>query len=256
MHFLLNDLSLSGQFYDIQSFRESVDRVMKIRQEIQRVGSALYCNRKLAYAQVTALVRMQQAVQGFTAPERLALMQWITTNGPYWDDAQLHDSGDWLSVDGRIVTDSALGEAAISRVRGLSRELVSFSPSEWCFTPISVTWILHDLTLENVAVPNHWEIESVRTCLVANPVAIDSWATLAREMRNRCSRLIFAEDAFEPLAGHPFVPSAAERIHVLLHTLHRLKGCFDEDGMRTGEGDTIYNDHFAGGKAWFSAKTS
>ena len=83
----MNDLSLSGQFQDIQSFQEALDRLMQIRHEIQRLGSSLYCHRNLAHAKVTPQGVMQQAVQGLPRARRSAVMRWLTTQGPYWEDA-------------------------------------------------------------------------------------------------------------------------------------------------------------------------
>lgn len=250
--FLVNDLSMAGQFHDIQSFRGAVGHVMKIRDEIQRLGSSLYCHRKLAYAQVSAEFAMQQAVQRLPMPERLALMQWLTKHGPYWEDARLHAADDWLEVNAGIVTDTAVGEAAICRFRGLARELVSFDPSDWCCTPINVTWVHNVVASESISIPNHWTIATVQTCLAANPIRINSWKSLAEHVVRACTRLTFAENAFEPLDSRPFVPGAAERIQVLLHTLHKFKGCFNDDGDRTAEGHSLYTDHFTGDKAWFS----
>lgn len=62
----------------------------------------------------------------------------------------------------------------------------------------------------------------------------------------------FANDAFVPLRGHPFVHGAAERIQILHDTLNRFRGCFDDNGNRTPEGNRIYTDHFTGEKGWFS----
>ena len=48
MNFLVNDLSLAGQFHDLDAFHGAVDRLMRVRQEIQRMGSSLYCHHSLA----------------------------------------------------------------------------------------------------------------------------------------------------------------------------------------------------------------
>lgn len=252
MDFLVNDLSLAGQFHDIQSFGNSIDTLMKIRQEIQRLGSALYCHRKLINAQVTAETHMQQAVQGLPASQRAALMQWLTRHGPYWEDAQLHNPDDWLEVDGNPVTETALGEAAICRLRGLPRELVSFAPSDWLLSSIIVTWVQDKTPKLEVSVPNHWELNSVQKALAASPTQVDSWNGLASQVKRACTRLTFADNAFEPFEGHPFVPGAAERIQVRLEILDRFKGCFDDHGQRTAEGHTLSTEHFTGDKAWFS----
>ncbi len=107
MDFLFNDMSLAGQFPNVDAFRESVGRLMEIRQEIHRMGSSLYCHRKVVHARVTANVLMQQAVQALPISERRAWMQWLMTHGPYWEDARLHSEAAGLKCStgycGRIV---------------------------------------------------------------------------------------------------------------------------------------------------------
>ena len=225
---------------------------MAIRQEIQRFGHALYCRRSLAHAQITPVAVMQQAVQALPTTERRAFMQWLTQFGPYWEDGQLHLADDWIEAAGEIVTDTAVGEAAISRLSGLDRELVSFAPSAWEFTPIQATWTRNDGHLEDVLIPNHWEIATIAANFEANPEVVLSWSKLGEHLKQKCAQLFFAEDAFEPLEGHPFVPGAAERICVLLTVLNKFRNCFDNQGNRNEEGHEIYANHFAREKGWFS----
>ncbi len=253
MDFLVNESSLAGQFQDFPTFYRAVSRLMAIRQEIRRLGASLYCHRNFAHARVTANAFMQQAIQGLPTAQRRAWMQWLTRQGPYyWEDAQLQDENDWLEVNDEIVTDTAIGEAAICQSRGLCRELISIDPSDWMFTPIVVAWIRNDTVKENIFVANHWDLRTVQQSLAANPVRIDSWGNLATQVQRACTRLTFASDAFDPLVGHPFSIGAAKRIQVLLYTLHEFKGCFDKDGKRNAEGNRLYTEHFTGGKAWFS----
>ncbi len=248
----MNDLSLAGQFPDLSSFQEAVDRIMLIRQEIQRGGASFWCHRSLVYAQVTATSGMQQAVQAMPPSKRSAWMQWITRLGPYWEDVQRHQSADWLESDGELVTDSAVGEAAVCLAYGAPREVVSFDPSAWLRTPIPVRWVRGADDIVQVSVSNHWSLPAIRESLASHPPSIASWTALATRMRSACSRLTFAEDAFEPLRGHPFAAGAAERIQVLLRLLDDFRGCFDEQGQRTAEGHRLYQEHFTGDKAWFS----
>ncbi len=129
---------------------------------------------------------------------------------------------------------------------------VSFAPSAWLYTPIAVRWARGPDNTTELAVVNHWAVETIRDSLAQNPVPLDSWSTLAARTRTGCPRLTFAQNAFVPLAGHPFVPSAAERIQVLLRTLDIFCGCFDEAGQRTAEGHRLYQDRFTGKRAWFT----
>ena len=253
MEFLVNDLSMDGQFHDLTSFREAVARVMEIRQRVLRHGYSLFCHRCLSSARVTPDMVMQQAVDAMPEGERRAWMAWLTRHGPHWEDVRLHAGGDWLDVDGDvIVTDSAVGEAAVCISRGLRRELVSFQPSSWLRDPIDVRWIRDDDTTSAIPVPNHWELPSVQQTLDINPRPVASWADVAARTAERCSRLTFSADAFEPLQGQPFAPGAADRIREILNTLDRLKGSFADDGTRNAEGHRLYQDHFTGEKAWFS----
>ncbi len=247
----MNDLSLHGQFHDIRGFADAVGRMMDIRREIQRFGSSLYCCRSMAYARITAQALMQQAVQGLPSEQRRALMQWLTQYGPYWEDAQLHLGDDWIEARGEIVTDTAVGESAFCRLNGIARELVSFSPSGWTFTPVEATW-RQENQVADVSIPNHWNIAAITTCLEANPEIVDSWGALKAQVSRLNTLLTFAEDAFASLEGHPFVPGAAGRIRVLLHTLNKFKGCFDDEGQRNEEGHAMYANHFSLQKGWFS----
>jgi CHAT domain-containing protein len=206
--------------------------MMEIRQEIQRLGSSLYCHRNMTYTRVTAETVMQQAVQGLPITQRRALMQWLTQHGPYWEDARLHGPADWLQVNGEIVTDTAVGETAVCRSHGLARELVSFAPSDWNFNPVQATWVHDNNQTVDISVPNHWETATVTASLEAHPEEVSSWMNLGAQARRACTKLTFANNAFAPLEGHPFVPSAADRIRVLLWTLNKFKGCFDEQGQR------------------------
>ena len=252
MDFLVNDLSLVGQFQDIPSFHAAVERLMKIRQVVRQHGSVLYCHRKLAHAQVTPIAVMQRAVQGLPLSQQRAWMQWLTMNGPYWEDARVHGSDDYLDVNGDIVTDTAIGETAICRSRGLLRELISFDPSAWLYTPIKVNWIHNDETADEIPVPNSWDITSVQARLTANPRPIVSWVDLAAQTQNMCTRLTFAADTFESLRGRPFSLPAANQIRMLLHILNQFKGCFDAHGHRNPEGHRMHTDYFTGDNAYFS----
>lgn len=248
----MNDRSMAGQFHDLASFRKAVTRVMAIRQHILQHGYSLFCHRRLSHAQVTPDVVMQKAVGCLPVDARRAWTQWLTRHGPHWEDHRLHDGNDWLEVDGEIVTESAVGEAAVCCSRGLTRELVSFDPSAWLRNPIDVKWVRDDGSSEDIRIANHWEYGSVQQTLTAHPQPVTSWADVAVRSRQRCSRLTFSEDAFAPLEGQPFAPGAADRIRMLLNTLDRLKGCFDADGSRNSDGHRLHHGHFTGGKAWFS----
>jgi hypothetical protein len=246
VEFLVNDLSLHGQFLDLTSFRGAIATVMAIRQISRRFGRELYCHRRLAQAQVTASVTMPQAVQVLTPDQRRALLQWLTRYGPFWEDARNHGPDDWLEWNGNIVTETSIGEAAWCCLNGVERGLVSFVPSDWQFSPVPVVWMLDSSNRRTVEVMNHWDPVAIEAFLLTLPVPLVSWNQLELSARTRCPELTFSGDAFAPLNGHPFIASAAQRLLFILDTLNRFKSCFDEDGQRTPEGHEIYRDFFTG----------
>src|SRR5208282_3624622 len=113
-------------------------------------------------------------------------MSWLVNVGPYWEDARVHTADDYLAVAEDIVTDTGVGEAAICISRGLSRELVSLSPSDWLRTPIVVDWVHEEGESEKIHVPNHWTLDSVSASLQSHPVVVDSWAGLEAHVRHSC----------------------------------------------------------------------
>lgn len=252
MDLLVNDLSLHGQFPDLEMFRESIRRVMLIREISRRHRRALYCHRGLANGQVTPAERMPAAVRSLPLDEQRAVMAWLCQHGPFWDDDRQHDGGDWYECNGEIVTDTAVGEAAHCILHGIDRGLVSLQPSNFGYDPVQVERKFEDGYRAPVNVRNYFDPIAVESCLAAAPPALASWAALEELSISRFGQLRFAGNAFEPLRAQPFKQGVAERILVLLTALHRLKQCFHEDGSRTEDGHVLYQQHFTGDKCWFS----
>jgi hypothetical protein len=197
-------------------------------------------------------MKMPQAVQMLPLNERQALMQWLTRDGPFWDDVRKHEANDYLECNGKIVTDTSIGEAAYNCFQGTNSQLISLTPSAWEFSPIIVDWNLSSENFTRIEINNHWDEQKFRVILQNASTPIVSWQQLEEVCLARCPQLKFSKDCFTPLQNQPFVSSVAIRIQVLLDTLERFKGCFNDQGERTPEGHQIQKDHFEGDKAWFS----
>ena len=254
MELLFNELSIHGQFSDLNTFRAALSRVMVIRTRIRELGFELYCHRNLVNRRVTENSTMPQAVQALDRNSRRALMGWMTRHGPYWEDLQAHSGDDYLECstynDG-VVTDTAVGEAAYNCLWGGDRRLVSLVPSAWKYSPIPVEWHRED-EVESVEIHNYWEADLLEAKLRSHQPPLESWSDLETTARTRCPGLVFAHDSFGPLAGNPFRRAAAYRILSRLNALHVLKNSFDEHGERTAAGHRLYQKHFTGANAWFS----
>jgi hypothetical protein len=246
MELLVNELSIHGQFPDTPSFLSALRQIMEIRGVARRFGRSVYCNRNMLHAQVTMDKGMRQVVQALTKDERGALLQWLTRHGPFWDETRAHGPDDWIECNSQIVTDTSIGEAAWCRLNGIERGLVSFSPSNWLFSPLLVDWVTSADTRKSADVPNFWDALTVEAALQTARVPLASWNELREMAKVRYTRLTFAVDAFAPLNGQPFVSGAAQRLVFIFETLNRLKSCFDVDGKRTSEGHDIHRNFFTG----------
>ena len=254
MELIFNELSVHGQFADVATFRTAIGRVMGMRRVVQRFGRELYCHRGLVNSQVMHGMTMPQAVQALDQNSRRALMQWLTRHGPFWEDAREHGEDDYLDCfryEGRIVTDSAVGEAAFCELHGLERGLVSLVPSSWRFSPVPVEFHEDD-GVRGINVGNFWDTDGLAARLEEKQPPVRSWRELEAAARVRCQNLTFSPDGFEPLHGHPFHEGAADRILLRLLVLQKMRSCFDDRGERTTEGYRLYQKHFTGDKAWFS----
>ena len=174
MGLLLNDLSLHGQFEDINSFRLAIKKIMLIREIANRFGRDLYCNRNLLHAQITQDKAMQQAVNELRRDEQRLLMRWLTRHGPFWEDVRNHSGDDWFECNNDVVTNTSVGEVAWCYLNGINKWLVSVSPSNWVFTPILVDWVLGDDDRKTVHVENYWEPGNVELVLQEAPIPLES----------------------------------------------------------------------------------
>lgn len=254
MELFVNDLSIHGQFHDLQSFRGAFGRLMAMRAVARHHERDVHCHRALLTVEPLPGVSMRQAIGCLSESERRSAMRWLTKGGPFWDDLRRHGSDDWLECRGDVVTDSVVGEAAYRKLHGIECGLVGVVPSDWDFSPVEVAWRREAEGLEDrqAALENWRAPAALENGLRAAAPPVRSWGDLRNASVRRFTRLTFADNAFQPLDGSPFSASASERILILLSILDRLSGAFDQSGRRTPEGNRIHQDHFRGRNALFS----
>ena len=253
---MFNDLSIHGQFYDLASFRNAIDRLMTIRMMARRFGKELQCHRCIGSKNVTPGLIVKQAVGALAKDKQRAFMQWVANQGPFWEDLREHGGDDWLQLQNNleIVTDSAVGEAAFCLFHKIPRALVSIDPSSWLYSPVVVEWLAETET-KMVDVPNLWGEEQILKVLETLPVSLNSWTDLEAAARARYTNITFSQDAFAPLVGHPFAKGAADRLLLRLAVLDELICSMELSGRWNSKGLKTYQSHFVGEKAWFSDST-
>ena len=255
MDLLANDLSVHEQFHDLDEFRDALSRLMALRGTARLFGREVHCHRTFFNTAPMPGMSLQKAIGNLgIKSQRQAVMSWLNRSGPFWDDARRHIGDDYLECGDDVVTDTAVGEAAFRNLHGMDCGLVSLTPSQWCCSPVKVTWVREDEGADNrvTEVGNWWCTEALEAVLQDQAPPIGSWSDLREASRKRFTSLTITEDCFAPLAGVPFAKSAADSFLVLLGVLDRLALAFDDKGIRSAEGHRIYADHFTGDRALFS----
>lgn len=256
MDLFANDLSIQAQFHDLPTFCAAIGRLMTMRDVARRFGRTVYCHRNMVNTEPIAGVSMQRAIQALERDKRADLMVWLTRGGPFWEDDVIyrHGSDEYLEFQDKVVTDTAIGEAAYRSLHGNRCDLVSAIPSEWNFSPVEVVWRREDEGLEDqTARLENWRTPGLLEGALRDAASpLQSWDDLRNASESRFEKLTFARDCFKPLEGFPFADSTAKRCIELLDVLDRLADAFNAEGERTSEGHAIYQTYFTGEKAWFS----
>ena len=250
MELLLNELSIQEQFYDLADFRDAVRRIFSMRRAARQFDRDLHCHRNTVNRLINPTTSVFEAIQTFTHDEKRLVLLWLTRHGPFWEDVPLHGPDHWLECDNDIVTDTALGEAAYCSTVGIDRRLVSLTPSTWERTPIAVTMLDDAPTV--IQVDNYWTAPELEVALSEAEPPLSSWNQLESASISRFQRLRFSGNAFHPLSGLPFSPTAAGYIKSRLHTLDYVMGCRDESGNFTLDAKPVLDAHLTRGSAQFA----
>lgn len=246
MSFFLNELSLHGQFNSLRDFLLALEEVLKCREEINKLGFQLYCERKVLLRPVSSDIMFRNAVTSIGNPNiTRSVMIWISKDGPFWDDAEVreHSADDYFEYNGEVVTDSSFAEAAFRVTQKQICSTISFQPSLFQMTPLRVIWHKPN-EQEVIEVGNFWKLRSLQPYLVQLRPAINSWKELINRSKTDFPHLAFLDSIIDGLEGEPFNSTIASRAMTLFDILNTLKTCFDEKGDRTKAGEEIMDNYF------------
>ncbi len=259
MDLLFNDLSIHEQFHDIDSFHQALARLMEMRSAAKRFDREVHCNSNLVNISPGQRFSMQQMINQLgDKNKRRVIMLWLT-KGPFWDaqEQRKHSENDLLECvnqDHQVVTNTAVGEAAFRMLGGSACGIVSIKPSDWDFSPVNV--IYQDGNGQSggqsVDIDNFLDLSTLKSNLQNAEPLIRSWSALKNTALSQFSRLIFAEDCFEPLAKLPFAQSSAKTLVARLDVLSQLADARDKDGAQSIKEKQIYENYFTGKNALFS----
>lgn len=258
MRWYLNDLSLSGQFLDHNEFRAALEPLLRLRATNQSVQERLYCSKNLTSRPVTENLRFDEAVYRLSDRTFITLvLSWVTKHGPFWSDDRCDNPDDYFEFAGQDVTDQGLGEASRRTLADTVAGVFSFKKSEYGFefTPVVVSHGLQEEPLGQVPVQNCWDLANLEQSCTQALGFPTSWPGLLERAEEQFRGLVISNNILEFLEPYPYASHIAERTIELLSVLDRIVMYSDENGRLSDEGMRLYQEHFVGRKAWFSAES-
>lgn len=254
MKLFLNELSLHKQFYHLDTFKESIKRIMKIRRVAEGFGYPVYCKGDIVNKPTTPAYSFAEVVNRlFSRNQRQDIMMWVGKRGPFWEKESQHDYDVYMEYGSDVVTESSVGEAAYFVEHEQGGGLVSFIPSDWDETPICIDRISGNGNNPLVIpIPNYRNGADLKADLQELEPPISNWDQLESKSRSECPNLTFSPDSFGPLSGIPFQLGTAHGILRRLKILNVLMGYWVPAGALTHEGIQFREKHFVGSSARFS----
>ncbi|TAN65233.1 MAG: hypothetical protein EPN17_17280 [Methylobacter sp.] len=252
MVWYINDLSLSGQYSNVPAFIKDLTELMRLRHQLPLLNQKLFCSRGLDTRPVTHSNDFRQAVMSEKALVK-PVLQWLTRNGPFWDDDREPNQNDYFEYCGEDVTDQGVGEAARRTLVGAECFVVSFPNEKFKITPLEIAQGLPEELLANVLVENIWsfsQLENSANTILPAPV---NWTQMLNQAEIRYDKLIFIPGCIDSLKKEPFSAYVVERVFELFAVLNEFMQCRDDNGNYTARNDELIAQHFSGGdKKWFS----
>ncbi len=255
MEWHLNDLSLDGQYEDPIDFIDELMKLLHLRQREPKFRQKLYCTRSLCTSRkVTRTANLQQVC--FLLKDRdkkQILLNWVTRSGPFIDDDRFFNEDDLFWYHTQEVTEQGLGEAARRTIGGIVAYSFSLLGGGFDFEKPELQ-VVHGFTeepIQTVRIINHWDVAQIREAL-RDAKEYHNWTDVYEECTHRYDGLIFSKDAADPMKSEPFNQHVAESIFERLRILNELVENTDDSGGFTEAGVELYNNHFVGGKAWFT----
>lgn len=254
MVLVVNELSLHEQFNDVKEFSKALLLLMNLRNTAIHFNRDIFHNGKLYAGNPTPNLNLYEAISKLDRNQQRAFSSWLSKKA-LWDNdfGQPHPDTEWFESCGDIVTDTALGEVGYRKIQGENWALVSFSPSDWNYSPIRVTWKISDGEIgRNVEVPNFWENDTIRKKLEKLELPLSSWSELRKSSIRKFTKLSFTEKCFEDLEQIPFNSSTAIGLEKRFRILNELIIETDKTGRRSQRGHELYNNFFTGDRGYFS----
>lgn len=251
---ILNELSLSGQFKSPQQFAEVFQSLVAARQKSELLRTLLRCTSAALDRYVCDQVTLKSAIDTVGGQLKTESIRWLANQGPFWtsDEVAVQEN---LFFHGNIdVTLTGLGEACRRRLTNGDAECVSFRNATPSFDqdPLILTHGLLEDPIGQLSIPNWTDIEALLASCAQQPLPPTTWEACLASLAEMFPNVWFAPDLLEFLDGEPFVLYVHERAVALLRVLVEMTETRLTDGSWSDRGKELYELHFTGDKAWFT----
>ncbi|EOI7409554.1 hypothetical protein OZ680_003312 [Yersinia enterocolitica] len=251
MNILFNELSINHDIDSHYTLHEEIKELMLVRKHLLNNDSMIYCQRQFINFNFNNGRSVLSYIYQFNREEKIDIMNWLSKNGPFWDDQQLHSSQDEYFHNEIKVTGFALAEAAAQILCNSEYQLFSINSSGYNTPKVPVT-LVTDSDNITIEIENHNSSKSIKLAEIKITSQIESWKDLEDKAREEFKEITFTPESFFPLSKLPFYKAAAISILAKLKVLNDVKNSFEETGGFSKVGNELYQNYFIGNKAWFT----
>lgn len=248
---IVNDLSLDGQYPAPADFIKDLIDLLKERRKCENFGHSISCSNKVQYRKVSGQKTMRETVNEMEKRElRFLALRWLT-KGPFWIPPP--ESEGIVYLHREDVTDQGLGEAARRTWLGEDARSISFPGlSDFEIPILNVDCLRENGNGEEVvSVPNVWNLNNL--CEGSQPPK--TWASMVNDASERFSGLdIACDQIIEEMSRYPYNTGARNNLMTVLNLLDKLALARQEHGNGSSNVTDWLMTHTTGKKAKFSSE--
>lgn len=252
MEWILNDLSLSKNFSDVDDFVVKMSEFLKVKNNNRQLNQHMLCSRSLGNMKVLENVTFSQVVMKRIDPNlRSQILSWLNKKGPFWADDRVINDDDYFEFNAIDVTDQGLGECARRKISGFPVCSYSFE-GNYSNSPLIIQ---HGLAEEPFGFYDIENISGINGLIASVADALPTpknWREAIDRLIEKYQCLIISKKVYEQMAPIPFSEGNYKSIDERFRVLKEYIESRDQHGDHTAQTEQIVENYFHGEKAWFS----
>ncbi|QYE37226.1 hypothetical protein KZX46_21570 (plasmid) [Polymorphobacter sp. PAMC 29334] len=234
----------------------AIEDFLRARARHPALTRAVWCGRALPGTVLGDGQFLRDAAKGMRPEIRTAFLRWVTSQGPFLDDARAAFDDDLFFCGHDEVTDGGIGEAARQMLLNCDAGVISLAAlagNRFSGSPLSVLQGFADNPIRWLDILNCLDpADAVQLIFGALPEPT-RWADLLAQCRERFASLTISPHCETVLSRYPFEATVARRTVELLGVLQHLVDEIDPaTGALSAVGRELQQQYFVGQKAWFS----